>query len=254
MRLLTNIRLEAAKARGRLRRALAQGLGEEAPMDFGAFTTDLVAEVAPYTLTPPERIHNLELAIRYLVRCSVPGDVVECGVWRGGSMMAAARVLMDEGDRERRLVLYDTFEGMTEPGPEDLSASGKPALRSYKKRLRRGQGGWARAGLDEVKANLIGTGYPPQRLRFVKGPVEQTLPDEAAGAIALLRLDTDWYQSTRVELEHLFPRLSKGGVLMIDDYGRWMGQRQAVDEYLEAHQVPILLTRIDAYSRMGVKQ
>jgi len=247
------MRIESAKARRRLRRALGGGAGTGRPMDFGPFTRELVARVAPYTLTPPGRIHNLELAIRYIVGCQVPGAVVECGVWRGGSMMAAALVLMDAGDDERRLVLYDTFAGMTEPGAEDVSASGKPALPGYRKRLAR-DGGWARAGLDEVKANLIGTGYPPERLRFVEGPVEETLPGAAAEPIALLRLDTDWYQSTKVELEHLFPRLASGGVLMIDDYGRWKGQRQAVDEYLAAHRVPILLSRIDAYSRMGVKR
>lgn len=254
MRLLQNIVLELRKARRALRRRLRDSVGEERPMDFSDFTVELVRKVAPYTLTPPERIYNLELAVRHVVRRRVPGDIVECGVWRGGSMMAVAHVLMDEGDEERRLVLFDTFEGMTEPTAEDVSWSGKTALPSYRKRLREGESQWMRAELDEVRANLYATGFDQSRIHFVKGRVEDTLPSDAVERIALLRLDTDWYQSTKVELEHLYPLLSPGGILLVDDYGRWQGQRQAVDEYLEANDAAIFLARIDDYSRIGVKR
>ena len=103
-----------------------------------------------------------------------------------------------------------------------------------------------------VRANLASTGYPPERVRFVKGKVEDTLPDAAPPQIAVLRLDTDWYESTRCELEHLFPRLSVGGVLIIDDYGAWEGARRAVDEFVAAG-ASILLNRIDETGRIGVK-
>ena len=82
---------------------------------------------------------------------------------------------------------------------------------------------------------LHGTGYPPERIHFVRGPVEETLPAGAPDEIALLRLDTDWYESTRHELEHLYPRLAAGGVLLVDDYGHWEGARKAVDEYFADH-------------------
>ena len=86
---------------------------------------------------------------------------------------------------------------------------------------------------------MASTGYPPDRVRYVKGPVERTIPDRLPGGpIALLRLDTDWYESTRHELLHLFPLLSPGGVLIIDDYGHWSGARKAVDEYLGGLAVP----------------
>jgi O-methyltransferase len=90
-------------------------------------------------------------------------------------------------------------------------------------------------------------------VRLVKGKVEDTVPKNAPEKIALLRLDTDWYESTRRELVHLFPRLVPGGVLIIDDYGHWQGARKAVDEYIAGNQVKILLNRVDYTGRIGVK-
>jgi hypothetical protein len=106
---------------------------------------------------------------------------------------------------------------------------------------------------EAVRSLLLRTGYPHQQLHFVRGPVEETLPGAAPGQLALLRLDTDWYESTRHELIHLFPRLRAGGVLIIDDYGHWRGARQAVDEYFESEHPPLLLGRIDYTGRMAIK-
>src|SRR5207344_857055 len=114
-----------------------------------------------------------------------------------------------------------------------------------------GSGLWCRAGFDEVVRNLASTGYPSDRLHFIRGRVEDTIPAGAPEKIALLRLDTDWYESTRHELTHLFPRLSTHGVLIIDDYGHWQGARRAVDEYFSA--TPILLNAIDFTARIAVK-
>jgi predicted O-methyltransferase YrrM len=107
--------------------------------------------------------------------------------------------------------------------------------------------------LADVQANLRSTGYPVERMRFVVGDVADTVPREAPERIAILRLDTDWYASTRHELEHLYPRLAVGGVLIVDDYGHWEGARLAVDEFLERTSAPILLNRIDYTGRIGVK-
>ena len=104
-----------------------------------------------------------------------------------------------------------------------------------------------------VRANLRATGYDQDRIRFVKGMFENTLPRGAIEAIALLRLDTDWYDSTKWELEQLFPLLAPGGVLVIDGYGRLQGCRMAVDEYFAESGVNMLLTRVDSYARIGVK-
>jgi hypothetical protein len=113
-------------------------------------------------------------------------------------------------------------------------------------------GQMACVGVDEVRANLAATGYPLNKVRFIKGDVLQTIPAQAPQKISLLRLDTDWYKSTSHEMVHLYPRLSSKGVLLIDDYGHWKGSRQAVDEYFASND-PILLNRLDYTGRIGIK-
>jgi hypothetical protein len=112
---------------------------------------------------------------------------------------------------------------------------------------------WAIATIDEVREAVLSVGYPRERIHFVEGPVEETLPSQAPNEIALLRLDTDWYSSTKHELVHLYPCLAKGGVLILDDYGYWQGARRAVDEYLAEEDVPLLLNRIDNTARIAVR-
>ena len=226
--------------------------GRRLPADFDAATVAVCDAVAPFTMTSPERIAALVEAVRYVVRHRIPGDIVECGVWRGGSMMAAARTLLDLG-AERRLQLFDTFDGMPPPTAVDRDHSGASAAALLAASDPATSSVWARSPLDEVRRNLLATGYPADRVRFVVGRVEETLPDQAPESIALLRLDTDWYASTRHELVHLFPRLAVGGVLLIDDYGHWQGARQAVDEYLAETGARLLLQRIDVTGRLAIK-
>jgi O-methyltransferase len=109
------------------------------------------------------------------------------------------------------------------------------------------------APLEQVKEVLYGTGYPKEKIHFIRGRVEETIPSSAPPAISLLRLDTDWYDSTKHELVHLFPRLSRAGVVLIDDYGHWQGSRQATDEYFAQNRIPILLNRIDCSGRIALK-
>jgi hypothetical protein len=206
--------------------------------------------VAPYTLATPERIAAVCWATEYLVRTGIPGSFVECGVWRGGSTMAAALTLGRLGARDRDIYLYDTFAGMTRPTEADVDYAGVPLLRDWPAPEEDHPVG--AVGLDEVRANLARTGYDPERLHFVVGPVEETLPEQAPESIALLRLDTDWYESTRHELVHLYPRLHTGAVLIVDDYGHMQGVRKAVDEYFEGR--PALLCRTDYSGRVVVKQ
>lgn len=218
---------------------------------------ETIRSVRAYTMTSVERQWALINAVRYALRAQIAGDIVECGVWRGGAAMAAALTLLREGAGERRLWLYDTFAGMTEPGPDDRRVSDGSAAMDEWRRQRRddGENRWCRASLEDVRANMERTGYPAGHIRYVKGPIEQTLRDPAnvPDRIAVLRLDTDWYDSTRIELEQLYPHLAPGGVLIIDDYGYWQGARKAVDEYFAASAEPILLNRVDETGRIGVK-
>jgi O-methyltransferase len=207
---------------------------------------------APATMTSIERMYALYQAVRHVHAAAIPGDVVECGVWRGGSSMLAALTLDSLGDRDRRLWLYDTFEGMPPPGDVDRSLTGQHATELLGRTDAAGDHTRAVASLDEVKANLATTGYPSDHLHFVEGMVEDTIPAVAPEEISVLRLDTDWYESTRHELRHLWPRLSPGGVLIVDDYGHWQGARRAVDEFLATVE-PVLLQRIDYTGRLALK-
>jgi hypothetical protein len=216
-----------------------------------AFTA-LCRRCAPYTMTSIERMYGLYQALDHVQRAGIDGDVVECGVWRGGSSMLAALRLLELADTERTLWLYDTFEGMPDPGEHDADATGA-ALEWERHRGQTDDPVFAFASLDDVKANLATTGFPAERLRYVQGKVEETIPAMLPERIALLRLDTDWYDSTRHELEHLYPLLAPGGILIIDDYGHWQGARKAVDEWHATVSPAPLLTRIDYTGRMAVK-
>jgi O-methyltransferase len=227
----------------------------ELPVDFSQEVVEIIQLVRPYTMTSVERIAALIQAVKYVGKARIPGSVVECGVWRGGSMMAVAHTLKRSGQGDRDLYLFDTFEGMTEPTDHDVSFKGQSASTHFENaRTSKGASEWCRASIEDVRSNLLGTEYEPARLKFIKGKVEETIPGEAPAEISILRLDTDWYESTRHELIHLFPRLSVGGVLIIDDYGHWQGARKAVDEYFEPTSTPMLIQRIDYSGRIAVKR
>jgi hypothetical protein len=204
-------------------------------------------------MTSGYRIEALCHAIRYISKSKIPGDIVECGVWRGGSMMAAAMTLLAEQDLSRTLHLFDTFAGMSPPTEADRAAHSGRTAASLLDAATKSSPVWAYAPLEDVRTNLASTKYPIDRTRFIVGKVEDTIPSEAPDQIAILRLDTDWYESTRHELIHLYPKLSMGGVLIIDDYGHWEGARKAVDEYIRDNNVPICLNRIDYTGHIAVK-
>ena len=220
------------------------------PPDFRNDETDIIREVRPWTMTSAERIYALIQAVRYVSASSIAGAIVECGVWKGGSMAAIARTLLQMQDVSRDLYLFDTFEGMTEPTAKDVDYSGKQASEVLLE-----DSGFRCAGapLERAKEVLYGTGYPMDRIHFVRGKVEETIPGSAPQSISLLRLDTDWYASTKHELVHLFPRLSRAGVIIIDDYGHWRGSQQACDEYFTQNRISILLNRIDYTGRIALK-
>ena len=204
-------------------------------------------------MTSIERVFALRQAIRYILDHNIPGDIVECGVWKGGSMMAVAKSLLECGSGDRTLYLFDTFEGMTEPTEADKDFTGELAADLLKKSEKATAWIWAYASKAEVSHNMRDTGYDTSNTVIVRGKVEETLPGSAPDTIALLRLDTDWYESTYHELLHLYPRLSVGGVLIIDDYGHWGGARRAVDQYIKEHNLKLLLNRVDYTGRICVK-
>lgn len=193
-------------------------------------------KVKPFTMTSRARGYALWQAVHHVLDQDIRGALVECGVWRGGSamlMILAIQAKMATGARPRNVVLFDTFDGMTEPGPQDQDLQGSTAaeLMQGSKGQRVAELVQARASLDEVRAAVAATGYDMRLVRLVAGDVRSTLHEVNTLGLALLRLDTDFYDSTMTELQVLYPRLAEGGLLIVDDYGHWQGCRKAVDAY-----------------------
>jgi hypothetical protein len=224
------------------------------PEDFEDFHKAVINKVEPFTMTSQERIYGLIEAVKYIIWNKIEGDIVECGVWKGGSMLATAETLLKFNNSQRHLYLYDTFEGMSEPTELDVSFNNEKAnhlLNADKDKEKNLI--WAFSTLETVKQTMSLLDYPSDNIHYIKGKVEETIPATMPEKIAILRLDTDWYESTKHELIHLFPKLVKGGVLIIDDYGFWKGARKAVDEYIVENKIQILLNRLDNTGRVGVK-
>jgi O-methyltransferase len=184
---------------------------ESWPPDMDTQAVALFRRVRPFTMTTIERVYALRESVKYIIRQNIPGSIVECGVWKGGSMMAVAKTL-SEINSKRDLYLFDTFEGMTTPTTVDVDFRGVRADDLLMTNPRTS----SIAPFEEVSRNMLSVGYDPSHIKFVRGKVEDTLPAQAPSEIALLRLDTDWYESTHHELIHLYPRLAKGGILIVD--------------------------------------
>lgn len=259
----------AGVAAGRLDPAIEAELGA-VPPEFRPYVAPVLPELRElddddrfvieraiaYSMTGVPRLQALVDVVRHVVAREIPGAFAECGVWRGGSVLAMILTLQQLGVTNRDVYLYDTFEGMTAPTEHDVSAIHRPALELWEE-----SGGrpWPELfapdvfNEDSVRRTVTSTGYPAERLHFVRGPVEETLPAQLPAPLALLRLDTDWYESTRHELEHLYPLLVPGGVLILDDYGHWQGSARAVDEYFAGHPPAPFLARIDYSARLAIK-
>ncbi|GAA4904108.1 TylF/MycF/NovP-related O-methyltransferase [Mucilaginibacter defluvii] len=232
------------------KRLIVDGL----PADFDKSIIKTYKKVKPYTLTTPERIAALCNAVNYITENNIEGDIVECGVWRGGSSMAAIDTLVNNKDLSRNIYLYDTFEGMSAPTEDDKVLSGTSALELMNTSDKEDPTSvWCYSTIEEVQNNVRMLDYPDEKIFYIKGKVEDTIPATLPGKIAILRLDTDFYESTRHELHYLYPLLVQGGVLIIDDYGHWEGARKAVDEYIKQHKLPVLLNRIDYTGRIAIK-
>ena len=208
----------------------------------------------PYTMTSVERMYSLYLSVEYVLSNNIGGSFVECGVWRGGSAMLIAKML-ENRNSNRKIYLYDTFDGMSDPTDKDVTRDGVDASTSLKANISNKENSvWCLANLVDVQRNLRLTQYEESNLVYVKGKVEDTIPRVIPNErIALLRLDTDWYESTKHELTFLFPNFTQNGVLIIDDYGFWKGCRKAVQEYFKEQKISILLNRIDDTGRIAIK-
>ena len=168
-------------------------------------------------------------------------------------MMISALALLGAGRSLRDLYLFDTFEGLPRPEEIDRDLWGQPSIEIWEKFQKDSQDTLAFSGIEEVRKNMASTGYPSERVHYIPGLVEDTLPQSAPESIALLRIDTDWHSSVAHSLETLFDRVVSGGFVLIDDYGHFESARKAVDAFLTERGLRVFLQRIDYTGRMFQK-
>jgi len=213
-------------------------------------------KIAPFTMTARdglETTYALFQAVKYICQNDIRGDIVECGVWRGGSMMLDAYALGHFGDTSRDRYLYATFAGMTEPSEIDIDFDNIAYRQRWHEATKRGGMMGFGDTVEGVEANLLRTGYPKRQMHFIVGDVLETIPATQPSRISLLRLDTDWYKSTLHELEHLYELLVPHGVLIIDDYGWCRGSRKAADEFFARQPFKPMMHRVDQGPRLLIK-
>ena len=204
----------------------------------------LFMKVLPYTMAGYERLSNAYQLAKRAEKENLQGAFVECGVWKGGTMGIMAYAARK--NPARSIWLCDSFEGLPEPGIKDGEVA-----KSYAKNKNSGNlnaiGECVGLLVDVKKLFSSILKIKEDRVYIERGWFQNTLQKtkERIGAIAILRLDADWYESTRCILENLYDNVVSGGYVIIDDYGHWEGCKKAVDEFFKKRNLHISLTRID---------
>ena len=223
------------------------------------FEKNMLYKCSKYSMTGFERMFSLIKSIEYVNNNKVEGDFVECGVWKGGNLILFQNMI-EKLKIRKKIYAFDTFQGMTEPTKNDVMLLGKRETarniidKLKKKKVNRKENiVLAECSVEDVKKNFLKNTKKNQNLICIKGPVEKTLKikKNLPKKISILRLDTDWYASTRVELDILFPLLQKNGILIIDDYGAWSGSKKAVDSYFSKKNLTMF--KIDISGRLIIK-
>lgn len=201
---------------------------------------NFIEVVKPFTMTSIERITELFNSLEYIRLNNIQGDLVECGVWKGGNILGIIEYLYHYNMIDREVWLYDTFQGMTPPEDIDIDLKNQKAKDILQSVL-------CYSSIDDVKKNLSISNFPIDNIKYIIGDICDTLnyKNNLPNKISLLRLDTDWYQSTKKEMDILYPLLVNNGVLIVDDYGHWQGSKKAVDEYFEKNKIVNTLEKID---------
>ena len=208
---------------------------------FPSKFNSLFKKVKPLTMVSYSRLRGLHEATKYVVQNQIPGDFVECGVARGGSAALVALTALEMGEN-RNLWLFDTFSGLPRPSTDNPDFDIADLYT-----------GTCVASVREVETALSRFGITVN-LRFVPGLFQETLPKAGVDSISLLHIDGDWYESVRACLDHLYDRVSPGGVIQFDDYGHWAGARKAVDEFFRARNLSPRMRHLDFSGRQIWKE
>ncbi|NEP77108.1 MAG: macrocin O-methyltransferase [Okeania sp. SIO3B3] len=195
---------------------------------------EMIDAVTPYTMVTRPKAYSLARAVESVVSEGLPGDIAECGVWKGGMCMLIANILKYMNETDRTIWLFDTFKGMTKPDERDVKTKSKAvALEKWEKCNKGDYVDWCYSPLEEVTKNMYSTGYPKSKIKFIQGDVSETVKGDIPNKISVLRMDTDFYRSTYDSLVYLYPRLVKNGYLLFDNYTSWDGERKAVEDYFQ---------------------
>jgi O-methyltransferase len=189
-----------------------------------------------YSMAGLRRLDNLQFCVDDALKNNVPGDLIETGVWRGGSVILMRAILKQRGVTDRIVWAADSFEGMPRPDGEKYPADSGADLSDID---------FLSVSLEQVKANFARFGLLDDQVRFLKGWFRDTLPDAPIERLAVLRLDGDLYESTMDSLNALYQRISPGGYVIVDDYWSWPMCRQAVTDYLAKHNITANIKPID---------
>jgi predicted O-methyltransferase YrrM len=217
---------------------IADAIEVVSPTEFGGF----YRRVRPMTMSNSRRLRGLYSAVRHAIQTDVAGDVVECGTARGGSAALMGLTLKAHDNRDRKIVAFDTFAGLPPPTHDDPDYD-----------IAQRYTGSCIGTLEQVSAFFTALGIR-DRAVFVQGLFQATLPEARLGPISVLHVDGDWYESVKTCLDHLYDKVSPGGVIQIDDYGWWQGAAKAVDEFFKARAIAPALRRLDYSGRQFVKR
>jgi O-methyltransferase len=220
---------------------------------------NFVESASKFSMTGHDRIFCLLRAIQHVDNNNLEGDFVECGVWKGGNLILFKKMIEKLNIKDKKIYGFDTFEGMSEPTDHDSDGDGylggfkAEYYMSKQKKDVNIDNIHSYAPINIVEQNFINNTDNMDNLILIKGKVEDTLKVQSniPEKISILRLDTDWYESTKIELEILYPRLVKNGVLIIDDYGEWSGSRKATNEFFKDKKIAMF--KIDRAARLIFK-
>lgn len=194
---------------------------------------DLMASARAASLVTPLNLHLLQELVQRLGRLGIEGDIVECGVYRGGSAAVLGSAMLGLGDDPpRKLWLFDSFAGMPPAGDQDGEFSHTLE-------------GTYVGSEQQTRALLAQAAVPPSRFEIVTGFYADTFPTVKTPATALLHVDCDFYEPVKLTLEKFYPRLSPGGFVVLNDYGIYKGARTATDEFFDANDLDIEPVAID---------
>ncbi len=189
----------------------------------------LYLEAREVTMLSRERLFDLYSSVGHVIRHEIPGDIVEVGCWGGGALAIALSVVQANGS-DKCVWGFDTFEGHPEPSPDELDVWGNSQLERFKELQAQGAD-WCKVAIEDVQQNVAAICRSTDGLRLVKGKAEETLPIHYPERVSIIRCDVDWYEPSMATFRSLYPRLSSGGIVIVDDYGHHSGSKKAVDEY-----------------------